>query len=217
MGGSLQHGRRLGVTPSTGPSAAIGMPSHPAISMIVMAEPEQPQAQNVSSYGPGQRYARPAQQAVVRPGELVPNYHGAMIDNHAPYMLGAVVREKQTAGIFFGWINQFRRLPLSALPMAMRGVAQKSAFQPFGHLVHRFNANTNWWSAIGAISNNTGFVAQTRPFGSAPVQTPGGQRVSQQYGGLRQAPWTPPPFALQIPRPSTRPKTNPAISIIPPS
>ena len=214
MGGALQHGRRLGLVTPYHPSAAVGS-QHPATSVLPFATPDPPTPQNVGSFGLGREYAPVAGGIPFRPGEISLRYGGGYVEQLPPYDLGFVNRSKQVEGVWFGWVDSFRKLAVSALAFSVRGTAQKSTYQDMGHLKTRFAMDGSHWAVVKAMSNNTGFVAPTSP-GSAGGSnaTPNGLRQGYPYTS-RMAPWTPLVASLQVPRPTTTAKSNPAISIMP--
>ncbi|MFI5354970.1 MAG: hypothetical protein ACHQX0_05110, partial [Desulfobaccales bacterium] len=194
MGGNLQHGRRLGLVTPYKPQAAIGS-SHPAVGVQPFATPDPPTPQNVGSFGLGRQYSVPAGGVPMRPGEISLRYGGGYIDTHIPYRQGFVDRAKQTEGVWFGWVDGFRKLAISALAFQVRGTAQKSSYQQYGHLKTRFAMDGSHWAVVKAMSNNTGFVAPTTPGAAGGSNaTPGGLRQGYRYTS-QMAPRTPIPFA----------------------
>jgi hypothetical protein len=212
----LPRYRKLGLTPPTSASAVI--PSHPALGVLALPVPEALAPQMVTSFGPGKRYVPIPGGVAMRPGELTLSYAGGLIDTHAPFTLGWVNRQKQQDGIVFGWIHEFIKMPVSTLPFFQNALPIKSTYQQWLRKRLRISGlNAGWWRVIGGMGANTGYVAPTNPGArGGRVATPYGLRQDYRYG-VRQAPWTPLAAALEIPRPSTRPRLNPAISVMPPS
>lgn len=187
--------------------------SHPAQGFLDFGLPNvgpdvklAPEPTRVASAGLGREYLPAAEQMRSEPGNVILGYGGGYVDTGLPN--GYVDRAKTVEGMHYVWTDEFTEMPISATPFRESGKPPNSMYGTFLHFKQRLAMNGAWWAVIKGLSRNTGLVAATRP---EPLS--GSNRQPDPRFG--QAPWQPAPFVLEVPRPSTRPRTVPAISVIP--
>lgn len=187
--------------------------SHPAQGYLDFGVPNlgpdiklAPESTTAASAGLGREYLPSAEGMRSNPGNTILAYGGGYLDTGLPN--GYVDRARLEAGLHYVWTDEFTEMPISALPFHETGKPGDSSYGTFLHFKQRLAMNGAWWAVIKGLSRNTGVVAQTRP-------EPLNGRAQQPDPRFGQAPWGPPPFVLEVPRPSTKPRTVPAISVMP--
>lgn len=178
------------------------------------AKPLAPEAQNIGSAGLGREYLPMAEDVRGRdPREVTLQYGGGYVSTAASTPNGFVDRSKLLDGLHYIWTDEFDEMPLNAMPAELNGVPRDSEYGRFLHFKQRLAMNGGWWSVVRGISQNTGFVAQTRP---DPLSGPN-QSAGQPFtAGTHTVQWGVPGIVLEVPRPSTKPKTVAAISVMTP-